>query len=329
MRASSSPPSSSLSPRLRARPHVAVVGSINMDIVNRVVAFPHPGETVRALSTTYHTGGKGANQAVAAAAAGGDTALIAALGDDPFAPALRSALGNAGIDAHSIVQKRATTSGQATITLDGGGQNIIVLAPGANERLTPADVRAHALIIQRAAVLLVQNEVPWETTVEAMRLAHVQGVHVIWNPAPARELPTEEGALVDTLIANEIEAATLLEQPSPTIETAARTARELAARGPRQVIITLGEHGAMLYRALDDSEIYVPAFGGVQAVDTTGAGDTFIGYYAVGALSMTAAEAMRVAAAAAALAITRPGAQEAVPAAGEVSAFLRVHSEPS
>ncbi|HLZ20530.1 MAG TPA: ribokinase [Ktedonobacterales bacterium] len=313
----------------RERPHIAVVGSINMDIVNRVMAFPRPGETVRAVSTAFHAGGKGANQAVAAAAAGGETTLIAALGDDPFAPTLRTALQNAGVHVSSVVQKDLTTSGQATITINEAGQNTIVLAPGANERLTPEDVRAHTSAIQNAHVLLVQNEVPWETTVEAMRLAHAGAVPVICNPAPARQLSTDVYALVDTLITNEIEAATLLGQPIPTVETAIVAAHELAARGPRRVIITLGEHGAVLYDAHDDSGINVPAFGGMQVVDTTGAGDTFIGFYAVGALSMPAAAALHVATAAAALAITRPGAQEAVPTADEVSAFLQAQTARS
>ncbi len=307
------------------QPRIAVVGSVNMDVVNRVQTFPRPGETVRALNTAYHAGGKGANQAVAAAAGGGEVAMIGAVGTDAFAVTLREALRSAGVEVEAL-ERKESTSGQATITVDAAGQNTIVLSPGANAMLTPNDVGRHAATIVEAQALLVQNEIPWETTLAAMRLAHDHGVPVICNPAPVRRLSDEVYGLVDSLVANELEAGTLVGRTLDTVAEAAQAARELAALGPRRVLITLGDRGAVLYDGREGRSIIAPAFP-VEVVDTTGAGDTFIGFYAVASLTLSGEQALRRSQAAAALAITRPGAQEAVPSAGEVEAFLAARGE--
>ncbi|HEX2347301.1 MAG TPA: ribokinase [Ktedonobacterales bacterium] len=301
---------------------VAVVGSVNMDVVSQVQAFPQAGETVHASATTFHSGGKGANQAVAAAAAGAIVDFIGAVGDDAFAEPLATGLAARGISVEALAHKRMT-SGQAFITVDASGQNTIVLSAGANGQVTASEVEAAQARIARASVTLTQNEIPWEATLAALTLGHQAGARVFANPAPAFELPAEAYALIDTLILNEVESATLTHRAVATLADAEQAAGTLLERGARAVIVTLGALGS-LYLDSSGQRIETPIFP-VPAVDTTAAGDTFIGMYAVAAAQMRPAEALRFATAASALCVSRRGAQESIPMRGEVEAFLRSH----
>lgn len=298
---------------------IVVVGSVNMDVVNVVEAFPKPGETVHAHATAFHHGGKGANQAVAAAAAGAVVDFIGAVGDDAFAEPLAAGLAARGVGVAGLAHKR-TTSGQAFITVNAAGQNTIVLSSGANGQVTAAEVEAQTTRIAQTDTLLTQNEIPWEPIVTAMTLAHHAGVRVFYNSAPAAEPPSEVYPLVDIICLNEIEAATLTHRPVASLADAALAAGDLLARGPRQVIVTLGALGS-LYLDADGRRIETPIFP-TTVVDTTGAGDTFIGMYAVASTQMDAVDALRFATAASALCVSRPGAQESIPTRAEVEAFL-------
>jgi ribokinase len=305
---------------MSAQPTITVVGSVNMDVVSVVTTFPQPGETVHAHSTTFHGGGKGANQAVAAAAAGAAVDFIGAVGDDAFAEPLTAGLVARGVGVAALTRKQ-TTSGQAFITVDATGQNTIVLSAGANGQVRAQEVEAAQGVIARAHALLTQNEIPWEATLAAMSLAHRAGVRVIANPAPVFEPPAEAYSLFDTLILNEIEAARMVHHAVATLDDAEQAARILIGRGAHEVIVTLGALGS-LYLDSDGRRITTPIFP-VTVVDTTGAGDTFIGMFAVAAAAMDVAESLRFATAASALCVTRPGAQESIPTRAEVEAFLR------
>src|SRR5487761_2672702 len=305
---------------MRDTPAIVVVGSVNMDIVSSVTAFPQPGETVRALSTAFHSGGKGANQAVAAAAAGGKVEFIGAVGDDAFAEPLAAGLAARGVGVAALA-RQPTTSGQAFIAVDASGQNEIILSSGANGQMTVAVVEAQQARIAQADALLTQNEIPWEATFAAMTLAHRAGARVIANPAPAFAPPSEAYRLLDTLILNEIEAARITQRAVVSSADATQAARDLIERGARAVIVTLGPLGSV-YLDSAGRLIETPVFP-VTVVDTTGAGDTFIGMYVVAALRMDVADALRFATAASALCVTRAGAQESIPTRAEVEAFLR------
>lgn len=303
-----------------ARSGVVIVGSVNMDVVSVVADFPQPGETVKASATAFHGGGKGANQAVAAAAAGASVEFIGAVGDDAFAEPLAVGLAARGVGVAALARK-ATTSGQAFITVNAAGQNTIILSAGANGQVTPAEVEAQGARIAQAGALLTQHEIPWEATLAALRLAHAAGARTIHNPAPAAPLPDDAWPLIETLILNETEAATLTGQAVATLADAAGAARALLAQGVGRVIVTLGALGSLSLDAAGRL-IETPIFP-VAVVDTTGAGDTFIGMYAVAAAEMDEAAAIRFATAASALCVTRPGAQESIPTRAEVEAFLR------
>jgi ribokinase len=302
---------------------IVVVGSINMDVVSRVHALPLPGQTVHALATAYHPGGKGANQAAAAARAGADVTMLGAVGDDAFAATLQAALRDSGVRVDHLLV-RSTTSGLAFITVDDEGQNTITLSQGANGQMPPADVAAARDLLTSARALLLQNEIPRETTRLAMTIAHDAGVRVLFNPAPALDLPRDAYPLVDTLILNEVEASALVGMPVAATAEAEIAARQLIADGARAVIITLGQHGA-IYLDSRNPLIVLPAFS-VTPLDTTGAGDIFIGAYAAAALTQSVHDALRFAAAAAALSVTRHGAQRSAPTRDEIAAFLRAHA---
>lgn len=303
---------------------IVVVGSINMDVVSRVHALPLPGQTVPATATAYHPGGKGANQAVAAARAGADVTMLGAVGDDAFATTLHASLRDSGVRVDHLLV-RSTTSGLAFITVDDEGQNTIALSQGANGQLLPTDIAAAHDLLANAHTVLLQNEIPWETTRLAMTIAHDSGVRVIFNPAPAFDLPRDAYPLVDTLIPNEVEASVLSGMPVAATAAAAEiAARQLIADGARAVIITLGKHGA-IYLDSRNPPIVLPAFP-VTPLDTTGAGDIFIGAYAAAALTQPAYDALRFATAAAALSVTHHGAQSSAPTRDEIAVFLRAHA---
>jgi ribokinase len=300
---------------------ITVVGSLNMDFVVQVETLPRPGETVLGGGLATVPGGKGANQACAASKLGGNVRMVGRVGDDALGRELRQSLAAAGVDTTAVLATEGTPSGVALISVEAGGQNQIVVASGANGLLTPADV-AHALGGAGRGLLLLQLESPPETIERAVALGKARGMTVLLDPAPARQLSLALLAGVSCLTPNESEAMTLLERPGGAISlaNAPEVARALCARGPRAVILKLGENGAFLDDGTCARHFPAPK---VDAVDTTAAGDTFNGALAVAlAEGRSMPEAIPFANAAAALSVTRHGAQASIPMRAEVDAFV-------
>jgi len=302
---------------------IVVVGSINMDIVNQVEKFPLPGETIHGKGVDYLPGGKGANQAVAAALAGGQVEMLGAVGEDSFAPALLESLGRYGVGTKHVLRKPGT-SGLAFITVADSGENQIILAEGSNGQVRPED--ADDSLLAGAQAVILQNEIPWETNLRVMQACRrLGGVRLVYNPAPVRPIPEEAYGLIDLLVVNETEAEGLSGLPVTTAEEAVAAAEELVRRGAGSVLVTLGSKGAV-YSDAEGESLFAPARK-VRAVDTTAAGDTFIGaLVAAGSNGMPIAEAMSFAAAAAAIAVTRPGAQASIPSREEIVRSLAENS---
>ncbi|MEU3952428.1 ribokinase [Streptomyces achromogenes] len=293
-----------------------VVGSANADLVIGVERRPAAGETVLGGDLAVHPGGKGANQAVAAARLEARTALLARVGDDGHGRLLLDSLRAAGVDTVGVLVGGAPT-GVALITVDPSGDNSIVVSPGANGRLRPEDVRTATSLFHASRVVSAQLEIPLETVVEVVRNL-APGSRFVLNPSPPRELPTEVLAACDPLIVNEHEARVILGD-ARVGDDPADWARLLLAKGPRSVVVTLGARGALVCEG--SGTALVPSVK-VDAVDTTGAGDAFTAALAwrLGAgagLAEAAAYAARVGAAA----VTRRGAQESYPTAAEVEAL--------
>lgn len=297
-----------------------VVGSINMDIVSNVKSFPLPGATIPSTATSFFPGGKGANQAVAAARAGGNCAMVGAVGEDPFAETLINALQNNGIATDQVLRKKST-SGFAIITVNEEGENYIILSEGSNGQLTADDAAAGAGNWTDVYAVLLQNEIPWETNLSVMGSANSNGVKVFYNPAPARPIPEPVFPLIHTLIINETEAAVISGLAVSDVSSAKEAAAWILGKGTNSVIITLGEKGCF-YENDQGESAAIPAFR-VKPVDTTAAGDTFFGAYtAASADGLPAQQALTFAAAAAALAVTKAGAQSSIPDKAEIEAFL-------
>jgi ribokinase len=289
-----------------------VVGSANADLVIGVDRRPAAGETVLGTDLVTHPGGKGANQAVAAARLGARTALLARVGDDAHGSLLSDSLRTAGVDTATLLTGGAPT-GVALITVDPSGDNSIVVSPGANGRLSPEDVRAAGRLLAAARVVSLQLEIPLPTVVTVVETTHAR---VVLNPSPPAPLPAEVLAACDPLVVNEHEARFLLGEEAG--ETPEDWASALLALGPRSVVVTLGAAGALVADA--DGAVRIPSMR-VRAVDTTGAGDAFTGALAwrlsAGDDLETAARfAVRVGAAA----VTKAGAQESYPTLEEVEA---------
>jgi ribokinase len=292
-----------------------VVGSANADLVIGVERRPAAGETVLGSDLAVHPGGKGANQAVAAARLGARTALLARVGDDAHGRLLLDSQRAAGVDTAGVLAGGAPT-GVALITVDPSGDNSIVVSPGANGRLTPADVRAAEKLLRASRVVSAQLEIPLETVVETVRCLP-SGSRFVLNPSPPVPLPAEVLAACDPLIVNEHEARVLLgEAAGPEPED---WARALLALGPRSVVVTLGAAGALVADGSGSARV-APVK--VAAVDTTGAGDAFTAALAwrLGA-GASLAEAAAYAARVGAAAVTREGAQVSFPTAEEVRAL--------
>ncbi|KFF96582.1 ribokinase [Streptomyces scabiei] len=292
-----------------------VVGSANADLVIGVERRPGAGETVLGSDLAVHPGGKGANQAVAAARLGARTALLARVGDDGNGRLLLDSQRAAGVDTAGVLVGGAPT-GVALITVDPSGDNSIVVSPGANGKLTPADVRAADALLRASRVVSAQLEIPLETVVEVVRRLP-EGARFVLNPSPPRELPAEVLAVCDPLIVNEHEAQVIV--GGELAGSPEDWARALLALGPRSVVVTLGAEGALVADA--EGSARVPAVQ-VEAVDTTGAGDAFTAALAwrLGAGSAPA-EAAAYAARVGAAAVTKAGAQVSFPTAEEVAAL--------
>ena len=299
---------------------IVVLGSINMDLIGAAPRLPSPGETV--LGGDFYTapGGKGANQAVAAARMGASTGLIGRVGTETFGPTLLDNLRDCGVDVSGVMEDSDAASGVAMILLDESRQNRILVASGANMRCDDAQVDAVASALEGADALMLQCEVTPAVSLRAARIANEMGVRVVWDPAPADAFSPEAYGLVDVLTPNQAEAAALTGVDVTDAASAESAANALVQRGVRAVVVKMGEHGA--FYLSDGDSGYVPPFE-VEAVDTVAAGDAF-------GAAMTCAlaegkplkEAVRYGAAAGALAVTRPGAQDAMPARAEVEALL-------
>lgn len=299
---------------------IVVVGSLNMDLVVRSPRIPQPGETIIGGDFLTLPGGKGANQAIAAARLGGQVQMVGRVGQDEFGELLLGNLASAGVDHDWVMQDRTAPTGVALIVVDAFGQNSIVVAPGANMRLQPTDIETVEHVIAGADILLVQLESPLETVWAAVQIAHQHSVKIVLNPAPAQALPTRLLSFVDILIPNQSETALLTGLPVATPADAETGARRLLKAGVRTVIITLGARGTLL-ASQEGIEIF-PAFD-VTPVDATAAGDAFVGAFAVAlAEGHELAQVVRWGNAAGALATTRFGAQPSLPMRPEVEQLL-------
>jgi len=298
---------------------IAVLGSANADLVLRCERLPRPGETVQGEDFRTLPGGKGANQAVAAARLGAKVEFIGCLGSDAFGQQVRDTLQREGVGTAHLRTLAGERTGAAIVLVERSGQNSIAIAAGANARLGVAQVDAAAAVIENAALLVCQLESPLAAVAHAIALAHRHGVPVLLNPAPAQALPAALLAQVDTLVPNESEAAQLLGLAPDGSFHPAEAAQTLRSRGPRRVILTLGSEGACVADA--DGTRHFPA-PRVTPVDTTGAGDTFIGAYAAALCEgRTVDEAIAFAQRAAAISVTREGAMAAMPTRAECEAL--------
>ncbi|MEN9201594.1 MAG: ribokinase [Thermostichus sp. DG_1_6_bins_120] len=294
---------------------IRVVGSLNMDLVVQVPHQPIPGETVLGSDYITYPGGKGANQAVAAARAGGQVQMWGAIGSDGFGHSLRENLQQNGVDTEQL-QTFPGPSGLALITVDPSGQNRIVVSPGANGRYTPE----HLPPFTPAALLLLQLEIPLPTVLAVAEQAFAQGIPILLNPAPIQPLPGSLLRQVRYLVLNESEAAQLTQLPIETSAQALIAAQRLQEQGIPSVMITLGGAGLVWVDGVEKG--YLPAYR-VPVVDTTAAGDGFCGALAAGLVAGgSLKQALRFASAAAALAVTRAGAQPSLAHRAEIEAFL-------
>ncbi|MFM0330315.1 ribokinase [Paraburkholderia strydomiana] len=299
------------------RARVAVVGSLNMDLVARAPRLPHPGETLAGRTFAQVAGGKGGNQAVAAARLGAQVSMLGCVGADANGAQLRAGLEAEGIDCAAVETGREAT-GVALIIVDDASQNAIVIVAGSNGEVTPETIARHEAVLAAADVVICQLETPLDTVQAALATARRLGKTVILNPAPATgPLPAEWLPLIDYLIPNELEAATLTGLPVGSPEEAATAAAVLRAAGARNVLVTLGPRGVQA--ALEGAAPALYDAPKVKAVDTTAAGDTFIGGFAAQlAQGASVDAAIRFAQRAAALSVTRAGAQPSIPTWAEV-----------
>jgi len=258
-------------------PRIAVVGSANVDLTTFSDRFPAPGETIFGQKFDLGFGGKGANQAVAARLCGADVFMVARVGDDLFGPSTIKNLEKLGIDATHVRQVAGVSSGVAPIFVDPSGQNRIIVVKGANDELKPADVDAAAEMLKSADCIVLQFEIPLETVYYTIKFARQNGIPCILNPAPAQPIDAEAIAGLDYFVPNESEAFAISRLPVRGVNEARRCAEKLLAGGIRRVIITLGANGALL--AGTDGMEHLPAFS-VKSIDSTGAGDAFIGSFA-------------------------------------------------
>lgn len=312
-------------------PEILVAGSLNADLVVRTPRFPKPGETISGEDLQVIPGGKGANQAVAAARHGTQVTMLGCVGSDNFGDFLLDNLKSNGVDSQHV-RRDAASTGTAIIIVDSGGQNSIVLSAGANGKVAAEDMEDASF--SDFKLLLLQLEVPIPAVLSAARRARESELRIILNPAPARELPEELIALTDYLIPNETELGLLSGMEVHEIASAERAARSLLERGVGNIIVTLGSHGALIVTS--EQVTHVEAFK-IDVVDTTAAGDSFIGGFAYKLLESASSlansqdrgialqEAVRYGCACGALAATKFGAQPSLPTRKEVERFMALH----
>jgi ribokinase len=303
--------------------NIVVVGSLNMDLVVRLPKIPRPGETL--LGGIFHTypGGKGANQAVAASRLGGHVTMVGCVGEDSFGRELINTLSNEGIDTSHIYVQRESSTGVALIQVDDQAQNSIAVASGANYFLSSSYVEKAMQAIEKIDVVVMPLEIPLEAIYTAALIANRRGAKVILNPAPAQDLASDLLSKVDYLIPNEFEVAIMTGIQIESTADALRAAQQLFYNGVKNLIVTLGDKGSVVFDGKTNENVNIPAWK-VQAVDTTAAGDCFIGALAVGlSEGKSIINAAKFASAAAAVSVTRVGAQPSLPNFDEVIQFMK------
>ena len=288
---------------------IAVIGSSNMDIVTYIDQIPGPGETRLAHDFHLAGGGKGANQAVAAARLGADVLFVAVTGDDLFGEAVRRDYEAAGIDTRYVFVEKGTPTGNAVIPVEDSGQNRILVTKGANALLTPEKIQQAASAIETCSLIVLQLEIPLESIYAVLELGKREGIPVLLNPAPANpDLSLEMACLATYFVPNESELAILTGMPTGTVDEIKAAARSLLARGMKKIIVTMGSRGS-LYLTSDHEEIIETTK--VRAVDSTGAGDAFIGCFAAElAEGVPTIDALKRASKYAALSVTKKGTQD-------------------
>ena len=287
---------------------IAVVGSANVDLTTFNDVFPQPGETIFGRKFDLGFGGKGANQAVAAHLCGASVGMVAKVGSDLFGPATIKNFESQGIDATYVHIAEGVSSGVAPIFVEPSGQNRIIVVKGANDTLSPEDVDAAAPLLRKADAIIVQFEIPMRTVYHAVKFAKTNGIRCIVNPAPAQPVDFKELGAADYFVPNESEAEAITGMPAQSVDEAKKCAEFLLHQGMRNVVITLGERGSLA--AGPDRIELICAFQ-VQSVDTTGAGESFIGSFAVFlGEGLPEKEALQRASLYAALSTTRVGAQK-------------------
>lgn len=290
---------------------VLVIGSFMTDLVVQTGRMPHEGETYMGTAFNMFTGGKGANQAVQAARLGVPVTMVGALGNDAFGEAHLKALREAGIDASNVISVSGVTSGVGNVLLEPNGDNRIIIVPGANTELSADYIDSIESVIDENDIIVLQLEVPIPTVIRAIELAKALGKTIILNPAPAQKLPRDILADIDYIMPNEKELGVLTDLPTDDYSAVKTAARKLLATGVKNVIVTLGSHGA-LFATADTIEL-IPAYK-VLPVDTTAAGDSFIGAFASGlAKSCEKMEALDFATRTAAVTTTGLGSQPSLP----------------
>ena len=303
------------------KPKIVVLGSINMDLVATMPRMPEAGETVQGDSFFTAGGGKGANQAVAAARLGSDVRMVGRVGNDDFGRTLLNGLRSEGIDVGDVAVDGSNVTGVAMIMVDAAGQNCIAAVYGANMACNEEQLEAAKRAMEGADALMLQLETPPHVSVAAARHARRLGVRVVWDPAPAAAMPEIGYAITDVLTPNETEAAELTGIRVVDVDSAGMAADALLAMGLGTAVVKMGEHG--VFAATASERHYVPPFG-VDAVDSVAAGDAFGAGLTVALSEGRGLEdALRFAAAAGALAVTKPGAQSAMPFRQEADALLR------
>lgn len=297
---------------------IIVVGSSNVDLTVRVRRLPLPGETIRGATLLRTNGGKGANQAVAAARLGADVVFITCLGNDASGGMLSAQFAADGIDT-SCIKLSATPTGTALIFVDDNAENCIAVAPGSNNDLLPADIDAARSTMEGASYLLVQLVIPMPTVVRAVELAHSLGIKTIMNPAPMNPVPEDLFSRIWLITPNQTEAEQLTGVHVESEDDAARAAEVLFAKGVKNVIVTMGSKGSLV--CTPEGREFVPSRK-VKAIDTTGAGDVYNGAL-VAALSQgkSLIEAAHIATLASSIAVTRMGAQTSAPYANEIESL--------
>ena len=306
------------------QPRITVIGSINMDLVIRCGTLPQPGETILAESSAEVCGGKGANQAVAAARAGGNVTMIGRVGDDAFAGRLVSNLKHEQIGCDAVGVSTNCPSGLAIVAVEQSGQNSIMVVAGANGQVSVEDVQAARNVIEASDVVLLQLEIPTAAVLAAIKIAQTANVRIIFDPAPALLHWPSELFNVDVLCPNESEAAALLGTPVVSISDAESAARRIRELGAKHVAITLGARGTMVFDG-ESTQLVEPCV--ITTVDTTAAGDAFAGALAVRWAEGTRfVDAVHFANAAGALAASREGAQPGMAARNEIETLLKGQS---